>query len=247
MPIAIKHACRVLTVSKFSKEAIVSQFQISANQIDVIPCSIQSSWYLENDPVPPEQRDNFILCVTGVAPSKNLRRALLAYMRVCDIMQEAAPCLKVVGVSQYDKQSFNNIDAVTETSGRVEFLQYLDIHEIQCLYRQARAALVPSLHEGFGLPVLEAMASGTPVISSNRTSLPEVGGDAVAYFDAMNIEEMASCIVSVLQDNSLQKEMSYHGLERAREHQRKTSELNRTFWPKIIGIGYPFDSGSHNL
>jgi glycosyltransferase involved in cell wall biosynthesis len=74
---------------------------------------------------------------------------------------------------------------------------------------------MPSLYEGFGLPVLEAMASGTPVVSSSAASLPEVGGDAALYFDPLNVEEMAGQIARVLRDEPLRRQLSDRGLQQA--------------------------------
>jgi glycosyltransferase involved in cell wall biosynthesis len=99
--------------------------------------------------------------------------------------------------------------------GAFHDLGKVDEATLHALYRCATAFVMPSLYEGFGLPVLEAMASGTPVVSSSAASLPEVGGNAALYFDPLNVEEMAGQIARVLRDESLRRQLSDRGLQQA--------------------------------
>ena len=88
--------------------------------------------------------------------------------------------------------------------------------ELRALYENALCFIFPSLYEGFGLPPLEAMACGCPVLSSNRASLPEICGDAALYFDPINEEEVYDTIISLIENTSLQNELRKKGLERAK-------------------------------
>ena len=97
----------------------------------------------------------------------------------------------------------------------VQFLGYVSDHELQRLYRKAKGLIYPSFYEGFGLPVLEAMASGCPVVTSDRSSLPEIGGDAVLYVNPDNVLQIAAVMEKLLMDDSLRRTLAKRGLARA--------------------------------
>jgi glycosyltransferase involved in cell wall biosynthesis len=119
----------------------------------------------------------------------------------------------------------------------VDFLPFVTEPELRELYRGAAAVLFPSLAEGFGIPVLEGMATGTPVIAARATSLPEVGGDAAFYFDPTNREEMAMALENVLANSRLRDEMARKGLERAETFRPETvGKQVRAFWKEFAGV-----------
>jgi glycosyltransferase involved in cell wall biosynthesis len=99
----------------------------------------------------------------------------------------------------------------------ITYLGYISDEELAAVYNKASCFVYPSFYEGFGLPPLEAMACGTPVVCSNVSSLPEVGGDAVVYCDPYSVEDIKNKIELVLLDEGLQKELSLKGLEQAQK------------------------------
>ena len=103
-----------------------------------------------------------------------------------------------------------------ELGDRVEFTGYVDDDQLKQLYRKAKLFLFPSLYEGFGLPPLEAMACGCPVIVSKAASLPEICGDAAYYVNPYDVEDIAKGIYTVLTDEGLQKELIRKGLQRVK-------------------------------
>ncbi|MFN7202528.1 MAG: glycosyltransferase family 4 protein, partial [Aphanizomenon sp.] len=99
----------------------------------------------------------------------------------------------------------------------VKFLNYVPYNELPIIINQAIALVFPSLWEGFGLPVLEAMACGTPVITSNISSLPEVAGDAAILINPYNIEEIIAAMKIIINDSETRKQLSEKGLKRANQ------------------------------
>jgi glycosyltransferase involved in cell wall biosynthesis len=141
--------------------------------------------------------------------------------------------MKIVGLSDV-KNSWQNMIASLGIGELVRFEPFLSETDLQNLYRKARAVFVPSLMEGFGIPLLEGMASGTPVISSNTTSLPEVGGDAPRYFDPTDIAEMTGALIGVLSDPELQRDMIRKGTFQAEQfHPRLMLQRVRRFWDQL--------------
>jgi glycosyltransferase involved in cell wall biosynthesis len=121
---------------------------------------------------------------------------------------------------------------------QVEFFGYISEVELQTLYRKAKLFVMPSLAEGFGIPLLEAMVSGVPIAASRTTSLPEICGTAALYFDPTSIEEMADCMRRILSDRRLQAELSEEGILRAKDfHPALVREKVRTLWDKVLDIG----------
>jgi glycosyltransferase involved in cell wall biosynthesis len=109
--------------------------------------------------------------------------------------------------------------------GRVTFLDYVSPADLPALYAGAEATVFPSLYEGFGLPILEAMACGTPVIASHAGSLPEVAGDAAVLVDPYNVEGMAGIIETVLRDPGIRETMKWRGLEQVERFSWKRTAL----------------------
>lgn len=104
-----------------------------------------------------------------------------------------------------------------DTYGWVHQLGYVDAHDLPVVYRSAQATIFPSIYEGFGLPILESFASGTPVITSHTASMPEVGGDAAIYIDPYNSRDITEALRGLIGSSSLQKQLHDRGIERARQ------------------------------
>ena len=225
---SVSKAELVLTVSDYSRSEILRAFPRA--KVRVIPCTIPATWF---DPAPLSSREDFLLLVTSPAPHKNAEGALAGYAQYARSAGDAAVQMKVVGLSR-EKERYQAQLAQSGISDGVFFMPFLSEEELRGLYRSARAALIPSFAEGFGIPVLEAMATGTPVLTSNVTSLPEVGGDAPCYFNPRKPDEIASAITSVLSDPVRQKTMAALGLLRAQEfHPSVIAKIVAEFWREV--------------
>jgi glycosyltransferase involved in cell wall biosynthesis len=232
IPKAVSRAHVVLTVSSFVRKQILERFP--STRVEVIPCSIARSWFVESNVRGLDQREDYILAVTSSAPHKNAKRALEAYAAfVATSDRPTVPRLRVVGLS--DCENFYRAMARKYQVGDlVEFEPYVTESQLQELYRRARVVMVPSLAEGFGIPVLEAMASGTPVICSNTTSLPEVGGEAASYFDPNDLIAMATTLQAVLSDQNRRRKMVELGIVRAGAfHPKAINVLVQNFWNEL--------------
>jgi|SRR5579872_1006966 len=226
---AVSRAHVVLTVSDYSKQQILARFPDA--KVRVIPCSIGASWFDAAVRRPIDQRENYIFMVTASVPHKNTSGALQAYSRYVSSTGTSSPArLRIVGLSNA-KERFAREAATLGVGRLVDFEPYVTDPELRELYRRARMILVPSFMEGFGIPLLEAMASGTPVASSNAGSLPEVGGSAPIYFDPKDIEAMAAALSRVLNDTELQHRMMDAGIQRAQDfHPERAQQQVEEFW-----------------
>jgi glycosyltransferase involved in cell wall biosynthesis len=229
IPFSVARSRHVLTVSEFSRNAILQSFP--ATRVTVIPCTVPESWFIAPDPS--RQRDNYILLVTGTPPHKNAARALCAYASYVKRAGATACSLRVVGLALAGEE-FHSIVRDAGISDKVTFELFVSNATLQQLYRRARAVMVPSLMEGFGIPVLEGMASGTPVLASRSTSLSEVGGDAIEYFDPLDEESMAATLYGLLGNPDLCMERARKGhAQAARFHPSVVRGQVDRFWLQV--------------
>jgi glycosyltransferase involved in cell wall biosynthesis len=229
IPFSVARSRHVLTVSEFSRNAILQYFPHT--RVTVIPCTIAESWFVPPDALRP--RDNYILLVTATPPHKNAARALCAYASYVKRAGAEAANLRVVGLALAG-ESFHSIVRDAGISDKVVFEPFVSHATLQQLYRRARAVLVPSLLEGFGIPVLEGMASGTPVIASRSSSLSEVGGDAIQYFDPLDEESIAASIHALLANPKLCQEVAGKGYQQAAKfHPAIVRRQVDAFWLQV--------------
>lgn len=215
---------RVLTVSEASKQDILRRFRIPADKVTVVYNAID-----ERLVIPPGSDDfqrvrdryqlegPFALYVGNVKPHKNLERLIEAFKDVR--RQERFEPLKLViigdEISRY--QGLRRAVHRHKLHKHVRFLGFVAPATLSVLYRMARVFVFPSLYEGFGLPPLEAMYLGTPVVTSNVSSLPEVVGDAAVLVDPYDTASIAEGMRRALTDEPLRAELREKGMARARE------------------------------
>ena len=218
---AARRATRVLTVSESSKRDILRFVDVDPDKIDVIYNAYDERFGVEpreEDVVRVRERfqlhDPFVLYAGNVKPHKNLERLIDAFQVV---RKRGIDNLKLVligdDISKY--AALRRAVHRHQLHQHVRFLGFVPEATLAVMYRLARVFVFPSLYEGFGLPPLEAMASGTPVVTSNLSSLPEVTGDAAMLVDPYDPEAIADGIYRVLTDDALSASMRAKGLARA--------------------------------
>ena len=231
IPASVARSRVVLTVSQHARGEILQAFP-QAN-VRVIPCTIDALWFRAE---PLSNRKGHLLMVTSSAPHKNAWGAIEAYASYAGRAGGHARPFKVVGLSR-EVAAYREKTAALGVPDLVEFVPFVTEAELRDLYLDAAALLFPSFAEGFGIPMLEAMATGTPVIAARATSLPEVGGDAAIYFDPANHDEMTMAIEQVLSDDRLRQTMASRGLAKAEEY--RPAAIGKKvvdFWQEFAGV-----------
>ena len=191
-------AAALIAVSEFTRREIVELLDVPEDRIHVVPNGVGPPFTAEG----PAAQGDYVLAVSTLEPRKNLTRLAQAF----ELARLSGCELRVVGSS-----GWGDVD-LTGTSGRR--LGEVTDDELAALYRGARCVAYVSLYEGFGLPVLEAMACGAPVVTSTAEALRELGGDAVVTVDPLDPEAIASGLEQAVQRG---EELRARGLERARE------------------------------
>jgi glycosyltransferase involved in cell wall biosynthesis len=220
---AVRNSAIVLTVSEASRADILRFYPATdPAKVLVVPNAIDAE--LLEDPGPEERervreryqiRGRFVLFAGNVKPHKNLERLIRAFARVR--AQEGNEDLRLVLIGD-DVSRYASLRRTADEAGvrqDVRFFGFVPHQTLAALYRMATLFAFPSLYEGFGLPPLEAMACGTPVVTSRISSLPEVVGDGALLVDPYSEEEIAQAVSRVLDDEDLRRRLVERGLERA--------------------------------
>lgn len=219
---AVKRADLFITVSEWSRQEIMDRLGIPSDRIRVIPNGVDERFFeiRDNEAAKVLQeigvRRPYILHLGAVAPHKNTPRAVEAFGHLLEFLPTIELQMVVVGlVPDAARRLLSGLDRLGHALPRIRFLGYVGDHELACLYKGAELLLFPSLYEGFGLPALEAMACGTPVVAARRASIPEVTGDAVLLVDPTEVEEITNAMYRLLVDDSLRSTLASAGRQRA--------------------------------
>lgn len=214
---AARRADHVLTLSAYSKRSIVERYRIPAEQVTVVPGAVRRDVFrapdretigrqLERLGIPPD----YLLYVGAIQRRKNLT-VLLAALRLLRARGRHDVPLVLVGRKGWGAGEVFRAVSDQGLTDRVRFVERADTEALVALYGGALALVLPSLFEGFGMPVLEAMSCGCPVVSSDATSLPEVCGEAALLFDPRSPEALADRLATLLDDGSLRRTLVERG------------------------------------
>lgn len=222
----------VLTISKSSKQDIIEYLGFEPERIQVTSlASRYSPEYLTAERteklhkiVSYDFSKPYLLFVSTIEPRKNINNLIYAFNLLKE-NQKIEHQLVLIGQKGWrDRGIFATIES-SPWNSHIHHLDYLSDELIALFYSKAEAFVYPSFYEGFGLPVLEAMTLGTPVITSNTSSLPEVAGDAALFVDPYDPEQLADVILNVLTDSQLRQKLIKQGKERASQFSwQKTAE-----------------------
>jgi glycosyltransferase involved in cell wall biosynthesis len=220
LPLALRRTDLVLTISDCSRQDIKRYLSVPDANICVI--NLWVSQHFKPIPEGPERRavlsqykiqQPYLLYVGGINARKNIARLFEAFAHVRKRHRDLI--LVISGKRQWRSDEIYSTFRRLGLSNQVHFTGYVNDRDLPALYSAAELFAFPSLYEGFGLPPLEAMACGTPVITSNASSLPEVVGDAALAIDPYDVDALAVAIERALTDNSLRADLRQRGIERA--------------------------------
>jgi glycosyltransferase involved in cell wall biosynthesis len=219
-PRLVKRVARVITISEFSRQRLAAIADIDPQPIAVIPPGVDERFYprLSEEILTVRKKlgipsENYVLSLGSLEPRKNLPRLMEAWSRC--VSRFGGEVSLVVAGSPGKKHIFRGLK-LDHPPPHVHSVGFVDDDDLPALYSGAIALVYPSMYEGFGLPVLEAMACGTVPIAGNSTSLPEVAGDAGILVDALNVEAIAYAIISIVEDTGLRNDFRSRAIERSR-------------------------------
>jgi glycosyltransferase involved in cell wall biosynthesis len=219
-----RQADMVIVPSAAAAEDVVRYLRMDRERIKIIPMGCDARFRPIGDPAPaPRLRrryglpERYMLFVGTLEPRKNIKTLLQAFALLLDEKPQDDPKLVVAGGRGWGHTDLQETTQALGLRHHVHFTGFVDDDDLPDLYRGASVFVYPSLYEGFGLPVLEAMACGVPVISSNRSSLPEVAGDAALLVDPSQPEALAAAMASMMNDGELRQALRSKGLLRAQE------------------------------
>lgn len=213
---SVKRAKRIFTISESTKNDIIEQYKVAPAHVIVTYPGIKKNLSgIKETMVDVKKKytiaKNYVLFVGTLQPRKNIVRLVEAFAKIIEEKQIDDLNLVVVGKKGWLYEKILASPANLKILDKVKFLDFVPDDDLPSLYQEALCYILPSLYEGFGLPVLEAMKYGCPVITSNVSSLPEAGGDAALYVDPLDVSDIAEKMMKVIDSKKLRDEMREKG------------------------------------
>lgn len=229
--LSVKKATKIITISRSSKDDIIQEYGVKSSKVAVAHLGIKPSLKLAMTEKDLSQKYSvtspYVLFVGTIQPRKNVLRLIQAFSKLTDKHPDLK--LVIVGKKGWQYEQILHEPEKLGISEKVSFLHDVTDEDLATFYKYAEVFVLPSLYEGFGLPILEAMKYDCPVITSNTSSLPEAGGEAALYVDPENITEIASKIDKVVSDKKLKEQMIAKGKEQVKKFswERSAKEVLR--------------------
>lgn len=239
VPIALRRASFLITDSEFIRQEIINFFGWPEDKVRVVPLGVSDDYRQRGVDETADVLskfglvfDGYALCVATIEPRKNIDVMLSAYELLPQLLRIRYP-LALVGGQGWRSEAIHNRIEQGQRQGWLRYFGYVSEQELPLLYSGARGFIYPSLYEGFGLPVLEAMASGLPTLISNRASLPELASGAALVVEAEDVHAMAENIQRLFEDEAWRDASVKRSLEVSAQYSweetaRKTVDVYRS-------------------
>lgn len=242
LPKLLNKSPLLFTVSQNTKKDIVNVYGYNANKIQVIYNSINRKHFMRHENNMYRKKYGEYLLIIGASyPHKNVDRAIRVFIDYMQQNEKGCNLLIVNKKNTYLEAVMAKFKGNTIFDKHVKYLDYVPYNELPSLYSDAKALLYLSLYEGFGIPPLEAMACGCPVIASNNSSIPEVCGDAAIYIDPLNEDSIMNGIQRIMNDDDglLRNKLLKRGYEHARSFSwEKSAEILYSTLKQLITNGH---------
>lgn len=231
----------VLTISEYSKQQIIEHFGLAEEKISVVPLGVDNRWFQSQENIfldaiktKYDLPDRYLLSVGTIQPRKNIERVVEAHQKLSAKVRQEVPLVIVGRHGWMCDELIKKLESGCYKDS-VIWLRHLPDEELVAVVQMATALVFASLGEGFGLPVLEAFAAGTPVITSNTTSLPEVAGDAALLVNPIDVDEISHTMARIIEDNQLVINLQEEGRLRAKAYTwEKTASLTVQSYRKVL-------------
>lgn len=204
---AAKRAIMIIAVSEFTRGQVISLLGVAPSRVRVIQHGVRAL-----PPAATRAREKIILSAGAVQTRKNIARLVAAFEAI-----DPSWRLVLIGSNGYGADAIHARIAASSARERIAVLGYIPVEELAAWYARAQVFAFPSLDEGFGMPVLEAMAAGAAVVTSNRSALPEVAGEAAILIDPENLDSLIDGLRRVTEDADLRADLRQRGIQRARQ------------------------------
>lgn len=218
----VRSAKKIIADSEFTKKDIIERYKVDEKKIEVVYLAPDESFkkiadqnLIERARLKYGIRNDYLIHVGAIHARRNIKRLLEAFQKIKEKKFDLQ--LVLIGGLNVKAADFYSLIHTLDLQSEVLHLAYVPEEDLACLYNGAKALIYASLYEGFGLPLVEAMACGIPVIASNVSSIPEIMGDAGILFDPYNVDEISSAMELVLRDTALRSKLSGKSLKRASE------------------------------
>ena len=240
--LSVRRAARVIAVSAHSRRELIDWLALPPDRVVTVPNGVSEEFapaalsaveiFRRQHGLPPR----FILFIGTLEPRKNLVHLIEAFTRARPRLHDETHLVIAGSKGWYYEQIFARVAALAERSAII-FPGFVPAEQLPWWYRAATVFVYPSLYEGFGLPVLEAMASGTAVITSNTSSLPEVVGDAAILVDPTDVDALAAAMVRLLNDETLRVQLSAAGVRQAAQFSwQRCAEETVAVYREALGL-----------
>ncbi len=214
---SIHKAKKIIAVSKTTKNDIMKAYQIPEERIGIVYNGYEKELKIKSleSRIKIDTKNPYILYVGTLQPRKNIVTLIQAFAKIRESFPEFR--LIIAGKKGWLFESIFDLVSELGLNNEIYFSDYVTDQQLAFLYKNAFCFVLPSLYEGFGIPILEAMSFGCPVISSFTSSLPEVGGDACLYFDPQSVDDLGEKIKQIKTDRKLREELIQKGKRRVKE------------------------------